>query len=367
MLATRSYGLLSTTIRVASDTVDVLNWLDQFLTPSLERRDAETPDYTVAVHIDAARYEAIYQTHHSGQLPLVPCFALDQEVVHHPHWMSDGRTIVADEKYEALYLLTGSQVEILVRPGAPRLRMAAIRVVRELALEGALADERRILLHSASLEIEGQGVLLAGSKGSGKSTLLCHLAASTGSPILANDRSLVTLFETGMEVRGIPTIVSIRPGTRDLMPGIFTDASPEASPAPDAILKLSMAELADALRVSLAGVARLSAVAFPEHHQDPLGLQIERLPISEVRDRLLQVRFGIHSGKKERTVFECLAGGSRSSIADEKLIEQIAAKIPSFSLKVGGGVLRDKTTGERIVAAIRDSWSFNTEQNEVAS
>ncbi len=367
MLAARSYGLLSTTIRVASDTVDVLEWLDQFLTPSLERRDAEPPDYTVVVHVDAARYHAIYETRPSGQLPLVPCFALDQEVVHHPHWISDGRTIVADEKYQALYLLAGPQVEILVRPGAPRLRMAAIRVVRELVLAGALADERRILLHSASLEIEGQGVLLAGPKGSGKSTLLCHLAASTGSPILANDRSLVTLFETGLEVRGIPTIVSIRPGTRDLMPGIFSDASPEGSPAPDAILKLSMAELAEALGVSLAGVAPLSAVAFPEHHQDPLGLKIERLPVSQVRERLLQVRFGLHSGKKERTVFECLAGGSRSSVADEGLIEQIAATIPSFSVKVGAGVLSDRTSGERIVAAMRDSRSFNTEENEVAS
>src|SRR5208283_1795674 len=225
MLATRSYGLLSTTITVASDAANVLEWLDEFLTPAFERRDGKSSDYTVALHIDDARYQAICATHPSGQLPLAPCFALDQEVVHHPCWISDGRTVLADEKYEALYVLSGSQVEILARPGASRLRMAAMRVVRELALAGALADERRLLLHAASLEVERRAVLLAGPKGSGKSTLLSHIAASTGSSLLANDRSLLSLFETGIEVRGIPSIVSIRPGTRDLMPGLFADAS----------------------------------------------------------------------------------------------------------------------------------------------
>ena len=349
MLSTRSYGLLETTVNLTSDAAYVLDWVDEFLIPSLERRDGNTPDYTVELRLDDARYHDFCATRPAGQSSLAACFALDQEVVYHPYWISDGLTVVQDEKYEVFYVLSGSRVEIVGRRGVGRLRMATMRVVRELVLARTMADERRLLLHAASLQVADHALLLAGPKGSGKSTLLCYIAASTGSRIFANDRSLLSFSDRGTEVRGIPTIVSIRPGTRDLMPGLFERASAQSSLESSATLELSSAQLARMLGVELAMQAPLRAVIFPEHHQDPSTLAIDRLKKAEIRERLLQVRFGLHSGKKECTVFESLAGQHRSITTDEILIGQIVDKIPCFSVRTGGAALRDKVAGKQIV------------------
>ncbi len=140
-------------------------------------------------------------------------------------------------------------------------------------------------------------------------------------------------------MRGVPTIVSVRPGTCDLLPGLFGEIAPLPVPAHRTLaeaarvnagdggsvardrLKLSPAQLAQALGVPRASRGTLAAVAFPQPPVDPAGLAVDRLSRAEATRRLLGARFGLRAGKGTPTLFERVAGASRAVRADEALIE----------------------------------------------
>jgi hypothetical protein len=377
VLFTRAYGFLGTTIAVDSDQSAVLDWLDEFLTPAFDRCDGAVGDVNVAIRTDGATYQAMLATRPPGELPTAPCFSLDQRVTRRPQWAVGGHIVVADDKFDACYVLTNTRVEILAARGSLRFRTGAMRVIGELAAARSMADVRRLQMHAAALEVAGSGLLLAGPKTSGKTTLLAHLAASTGAAVLANDRSVLCFSPTGIEMRAIPMNVKVRPWTIERMPGLFPTRAPvplqalltlaevaaatgsDCAGEPDGEIKLSPAQLAQTLGVSLAARSRLAVVAFPDHHADPSGVAIARLSPAEAEPRLLQARFGVHSAKTEPTVFERFTASARADGADEALIHELAAAVPCFAVTIGARAYGQAETAARILTELLAAEPFS--------
>ena len=366
----RGYTFLDTTIAVTTGVPAIAQWLDEFLVPAFDRWTGDAAAFVVRVRAEAAAHEAIAANRPPGALVAAPCFALDREVVRHPSWTASRRTLLADAKYGAFYVLDGKCVDVVADPGSRLFRGGAMRVIRELATARALADPERLQLHAAAFAIGGRAVLIAGTKGSGKTTLLAYLARTTGASILGNDRAVVSRHGGDVRVRGVPTIVSVRPETRALIPCLFDGIAALDRPAhrtlaeADAALaagetagtvgrvRLSPAQLARQLGVALAAEAGLEAVLFPETDRDPEGLTVDRLTPAESRTRLLESRFGLQSGKTEPTVFDRLVGGRRPDDADASAIDALAATIPCFAVRIGAGRLRAAAGAEAIVSAV---------------
>ena len=296
------------------------------------------------------------------------CFALDREVVHHPGWTALGRTMLADGRLGALYGLGDRQVDVIAEPGSPTFRAAVMRVVREIAAASALASGERLQLHAAALEHAGRALLIAGPKGAGKTTLLGYLAGEAGARILANDRTFAALVAGGFEVRGVPTMVSVRPQTLGFLPRLARGVPDVERPGhltleeSDAALaergelrkprriRLSPAQLARQLGAPLAASAALAAIAFPEAAADPDALALERLSPAESARRLPGALFGVDSGKAGSTAFEHLVGASRPAGADRRGLEALAARVPCFSLRIGSARYADPSAARSILA-----------------
>lgn len=368
----RSYGLWDTRITVSCDEAAVLAWLDEFLEPAFASRpegDAET-----AVHLRPGRaaYEAAAAAAATGPRRDVACFARDGDVTRRTRWPIAAGALVEDPKHGVLWRLSAGRIEVLAHPAPERLRLEAMRVVRELATSAVLSSPARIQLHAASLEVGGRVLLLAGRKEAGKTTLLCYLAAATGAAVLSNDRVLLADAGDTFVARGVPTIVSIRPGSRRLIPGSF-DAVPRAArpvlltvaeaaaararvgPAESSVaLSLSPAQLAAALGAPLSPGGTLVAIAFPEPDGDAERLRIDRLDPPEAEACLLEARFGIRSGKAGATLFEQFVGSRRAPTADEQLIGRLARSIPCFRVRVAAHSFAEPEAARAVLAACLD-------------
>jgi hypothetical protein len=366
--AVRGYRFFGATVSVACDAPAVAAWLDEFLQPAFEpwAGEAET---AVSVRTDPSAHAALAATRPAHALEDAACFALDTHVVAHPAWRVGGRTVLADARYAALYALDGRTVEVLAAPVAPLFRGGVMRVVREAATAHALASPARLQLHAAALEADERAVLIAGPKGAGKTTLLAYLAASTGARILANDRVVVERAAGGHRVRGVPTLVSVRPETRALVPrlhrgitlerlGHLTIAEAGAAmretegPGAATPIRMSPPQLAGQLGVELGSEAPLAAVVFPGRADRPDEVAVERLARRDAERHLLASRFGTSSGRTVPTVFERLLRAPRPANADAALVDALAAGVPCFAVRVGRARFADPGAAATLLGAV---------------
>jgi len=95
-----------------------------------------------------------------------------------------------------------------------------------------------LMCHAAGVERQGAGLGMAGISGAGKSTLALHLISS-GMNFVSNDRLLLGRRDGILEMRGVPKMPRINPGTilanEDLRPiideekrSVLQELSPEA-------------------------------------------------------------------------------------------------------------------------------------------
>lgn len=370
MAAAQTYGFLGTVISVVSDRESDIAWLREFLAPSFDPRPVEEPDFTVEVSHDRARRAALLTTRPRGRRDRVACFALDREVVHHPAWTTAGRVVVRDRRHGVYYVLSDASVAVIAADRAQLARSGVMRVIREIATARALAAPGNLQLHAAAVEIGGRGILFAGPKASGKTTLLTYFLTATAARLVSNDRVFAIRTLDGFDLRGVPTIVSVRPGTQELLPGRFghvpdvpypyrftlaeADGLLAAAGGTDGTtrLTLSPAQFARELSVALVRRATLDSIVFPEPHPDPSAFTIDRLTPEEAALRLRGGRLGVDSAKNGPTVFEHLVGATRPEGADEALISSMADEIPCFSVRTGARLFGQWHAAEAICSVI---------------
>jgi hypothetical protein len=364
--AVRTYSFCDAAISVAFDAPAIAEWLDEFVRPSFAPRTGPV-DFAVRVRTDGA-HATLAATRPAGAVALMPCFALDRIVVTHPAWTVDGRTVLADAKYGALYALDGTSAEVCAAPEAPLFRGGVMRVVREILTTRALASPDRVQLHAAACDVDGRVVAFAGSKGAGKTTLLAYLAAATGARIVTNDRAVAERVNGRIVLRGVPTMVSVRPESRALVPRLYrgvtherpahlTAAELEAARADERPLvttriRLSPPQLARQLGVSLGDGGPLAAVLFPEPADRPDSVALERLEPEAAQHRLRESRFGVASAKANATVFEQLLPRPRPAGADAAMIAAIAACVPCFAVRLGVRQFEETRAADTIRRAV---------------
>ncbi len=291
-------------IGVAEDGGDHLAWLAEFLAPPFRVRGDGDPHVTVALVVDERRHRAETESWHATED--VDCFALDSTVLRLPvrRESADVR-LVRDEQFGVFYRVARAapRVEVLAHRDRPALRTPLMRIVREIAMNRA---RRRgaLFVHAASLAIDGRAVLLCGVKNAGKTTLLLHAMTTLGAAYLGNDRAVATFDDALPRIHGMPSIVTVRPPTLDLLPA-FRDrlaasgyhsratmaelAAGRAAPATtfsDGRIGLTPIQLAALAGVERVAAARAHAIAFPAVTRRPGPLRVRPLDPAVAAERL---------------------------------------------------------------------------------
>jgi len=193
-------------------------WLREFLEPDFHVVDHAPAACRVRVVEDDARFDALASAV-SVDAPLLDCFALDSSVVRLPIVARDGNaTTVVDDLFGAAYAIEPDRrlVTIFTRRGHTRVRASLLRVVREFAMNAAHATG--LFLHAASLASGDRGLVIAGAKAAGKTTLLAYLLSRGVGDYHSNDRVLATADGDATVLRNMPTVISVRPRTLELVP-----------------------------------------------------------------------------------------------------------------------------------------------------
>lgn len=272
----------------------------------------------------ASRFAELEARRGTASLADVPCFELDRSVATYPGWTEpDGTTIAHDALFGCFFVLHPRQIEVVGMPENRLARMGLFRVIRELAI--LRSDLRpRLDLHAAGLVWADRAVLLVGEKNSGKTTLLAHALASGDAALLANDRVVIA----GDRAFGVPTVVSVREGTRRFFPRLtdglpdrpylrtadeIADAPPHR-PRADELFVLTPGQLASQLGATATASARLGAIVFPEVRPDREGWSIEQLSPAEGAARLEACGYGRQTGPRDATWFRRLLADDVSGL-----------------------------------------------------
>jgi hypothetical protein len=356
------------TIRVTSAAAAPVQWLEEFLAPWFRAEPDGTAGATVILTLDGRRVHALRRAVGPGAA-LADTFVLDSRVMRCPAVESPrGRWTVVDEAMGAVYVVDRdrARVEVVAAADESGARVALMRVVRELATGGA-ARRGAVLLHAGALALGDRAVVVAGPKGAGKTTLLLHLLHAAGTRFVANDRVVVGTG-TPSRVRGMPSIVAIRPGTLERLPRLRarlgpspathwltlaeTAALPDRAPGPPSTgADRSPAQLCAALRRPMAAGGRLAALLFPCADPPAGHPGLVRLGDASAHALLLRALFGDEPGRRSR-VFDWLGEDARVAVDLAERCRALAAEVPTFVAGVGAMPLDDGAAAARWLATV---------------
>ncbi len=309
-MRTLSYGALA--IGVAPGSDGHLAWLEEFLCPPFAAASDAAPDVTVALVVDAARHRAEAERWSARDAidgfarEAIDCFALDSTVLALPvRDDADGTFVLHDEQFGTFYRVDRAArlVEVLAGRDRPALRTPLMRIVREIAMNHA-RRRGELFVHAASIARDGRAALICGVKNAGKTTVLVHAMTTLGAGYLGNDRAVVTFDDAVPRVRGMPSIVTVRPPTLALLPelrvrleasGYHSRATlaevAAGTAAPAALFSDGRTGLTPLQLARLAGTERVAeatahAIAFPRVTQRPGPLRVRPLDRVVAAERL---------------------------------------------------------------------------------
>jgi hypothetical protein len=341
-------SLAGLTIRVETADPSDLEWLEENLTPSFCAAVAESPLRIVTKTVDPGRHRALLERGPASPVQQVTCFGFDGHGGACTRW-SAAPTTLYDDELGVFYELNeeGSRVEVVAPSARPSTRIALLRLVREFAAHH-LAAQGVVQIHAAALEHNGRGILIVGPKRAGKTSLLIHSLREAGSLFIANDRAVVSGdSQVGWRLGGMPTLISIRPGTVKLLhrPGFLaasrwsarmtlTEAlgTPADGPPASASRQLSISprQFCHAVDAGRVESAPLRAIVFPRVDTGRDGLQFSRLSAAGMGERLRP-----HLLDPADTVFRSDLAGARSTAASAEVLAGLQAVIPAFECVLG--------------------------------
>ena len=331
-------------VAVTSSERGDLGWLAAFLACGFEPVSGSACDRRVGLTVDAAAYDRLFAKGRPGSGARVEGFARDAEPSLLERWPMNGmERVFHDTRRPIFYVISedGARVEIVARERTPKCRSTLMRVVRELTMARVVATGG-ILVHGSVIRVDGGVVVMCGPKRSGKTTLLMSLLETAGTRYVANDRCVLRPTDTGVSVRGLPTLVSIRSDTLDFFPAARRRL---AGIRPD----LAGAGLTEATSFSLsppefcelmgdcprASGGPLLALIFPRITDDPAPLMLYPLAVPEALARFRQGLFRAAHASPLGDAFV-----SRAALAASSALEahrRIAESVPGFDCQLGSG------------------------------
>ena len=331
-----------------------LRWLEEFLTPAFTVEAAERDTPRVTLQEDEHRYAALSAEQAGAHTTELDCFINDSHVISLPAWSASAHEVAAfQESFRAFYSVDrgARSVTVTSRPGNAGARTALMRSVRELAMNRAL---RRggLFLHAAALAADRLGALIAGQKHAGKTTLLLYLLRASGADYVANDRVLLPAAASPA-VRGMPTIVTVRPQTVDFFPQLgaeivarryyhqrtLAEATDQAAPArawPDGRFGISPAQLCAVLGVAPVDSCAPRVVLVPRITGDHDAGRLRELTRADALARLRHARLSAGLRKKTSALF-VFDGDLPSPAAEEEeaTLAAFADRVPCVECQLG--------------------------------
>jgi len=345
-------------IDVEANDPGAVRWLREFLIPWFEACPPGASDFSVRLTVSAPAFHALERQQAAAMVHPRACFCLDSQLVELPSWTDAEGTVIADARLGCCYRLRPGSVEIVARPGSPRLRIGLMRVVRELAALRMLGEVGCLDLHAAAFAVKDRAILLVGPKGAGKTTLLVSALGSGRASLLANDRVFVETDQDPRRAFGVPTLVSIRPDTlerfpvlRSSVPGgtsllhaaeIEAHAAGGSGDATPGKFSLSPAQLAEQLGAGSLPCAPIAAIVFPEIFPKQSGWSLTPVAPQEAGARLRENLYGARLGPRTTTVFEEIVDGRpphRREPAEQ--VDRLARSLPAFACRLGPDAYRD--------------------------
>lgn len=366
---TFSYGGFEARVRTARPAL--LAWLEEFLAPWFAARagparaglpcvaldvDAGALSALLAAAVPAGRAADVYtRDDPRAPWPLVRAGGAGE-------WAVDPRGCVAIEAPSG-----GRVLRVLAAAERPHGRIAALRVLRELASAHALA-RGALPVHGAALADDAGVTIFAGPKAAGKSSLLLHALAQGGARYVANDRVFVAVAAHGATARGMPTIVSLRAGTLALSPRLRDEVDSKAWHCASTIAEarahrrsgepaegagerwppgLSPSQLCALLGVEPRAGGALARVVFPEIAPGGGRFALRRLAPEAAAARLLAG--GLVAGGRAAGFLTGAAPAARDALA--AAARALAAGVPCFACTLGPGAYAPPSVWDAIRAS----------------
>jgi len=363
----RTFSFAGWTTALSSNDPDVLQWLAEFLSPWLTVGDEAICDYRLDFHVDRCGYEEVRGTVGTSPSRHAESFVRDGQEVLYPVWShSDDRETMVLDDIQVIYQLARLKrdVQILANAGAGRSRIAVMRAVRELLIV-ALRARGALLIHGAALAVGDRIVILAGPRHTGKTTLLLHLLLALKGRLVANDRVFVWPENDRFVAFGVPTIVSLRPGTLEMLPAVAdrlansgfawslarAEVGLQAAPGRP---NISPAQLCDLLGVEPSPGGPLAAIVLPTPAPRDL-LHVQRLTGQSAVDALTTAMFGGVGPWETAGLWLDPSFEDRPRAADTQIrCAAMAEQVPIFSCKIGPGVLAAPPALVELVGSLID-------------
>ena len=330
-----------------------LRWLEEFLSPPFGTGAPDEYAASVTLCEDTRRYKEVLAGQPQTEGAALDCFVNDSHMIQLPAWTSaPGITTAFQESFRVLYTVDplSRSVTILSPEGSAHARTALMRVVRELAMNRARADGG-IFLHAAAIAIGGRGMLIAGEKHAGKTSLLFYLLRATGADYIANDRVLLP-SPAAVSVRGMPTIVTVRPHTLTFFPGLRADlmtrsyyyqrtlaeAAGDTRPARpwrDGSFGLSPAQVCALLQVERSAECTPHVLVFPRVTADSAAGSVCELAPDDAAARLRRALLSAGLAKKTSDLVGFAGHSSVDDDAVEDMCRAFTARMTCVECRLG--------------------------------
>lgn len=328
-----------------------MRWLHECLLPGFQSADGRRVDWRVSLRIDPSAHRALLAAGPAVGGRSRRMFGFQGQDSGCLEWRDEPLTVL-DPEIEVFYRFFShlASVEILASKHRPSVRVALLRMVREIASRH-LAHQGQAQFHAAALSHGGQGFLVCGPRRAGKTSFVTHALLDSASRFISNDRAIVApdMADDGFMLSGMPTLVAIRQGTVDLFPGLPLArvrhwrarmtlaealALPEFASAADKSTKLvlSPVQFCHLLGVQPAAKAPLRALLFPRVDTAIRGARLTPLARGEVAERL---KAELLLPGSDALDSDRLSTGSGTSVLD--LVTALSARCPGFECVLGAG------------------------------
>jgi hypothetical protein len=322
-----------------------LDWLRENLIPWFEPAAGRKPERVLSVRVSCEEHDRLIAVRGLGTRP-ANSFAFHGQadptrvLLGEPAvvWDEDLRVFVRESPESPHFELVAAREQ-------EATRVALLRILREIASEGLVA-EQALPLHAAAVDWKGAGVLVAGPRRAGKTTCLLHLLRNPAVRFVANDR-VFAQSEAGEFpiLTGMPTIIGIRPESRELAgQGRFDHTlgwrarrtlqevhtlPPETNPEESGgKLVLSSAQLLHCLGRQALARTKLQRILFPLTDPTRPGIQVRELAPDEVTRRLAANLFPLNGSARPDLVSEQLS-------CEWASILRMLARVPARELILG--------------------------------